>query len=79
MMESGLVGSTYAHSSGRGTARAKNAQGTPAQSRISPSILVYEEHREFSSRRISPSILEYTKIVWDHGGILSDFGQESHK
>ena len=30
--------------SGRGTARAEDAQGTPTQSHISPSILVYEEN-----------------------------------
>ena len=30
-------------SSGRGAARAEDAQGTPTQSHISPSILVYEE------------------------------------
>ena len=30
--------------SGRGTARADDAQGTPTQSQISPSILVYEEN-----------------------------------
>ena len=29
--------------SGRGTTRAEDAQGTPTQSHISPSILVYEE------------------------------------
>jgi len=29
--------------SGRGAARAKDAQGTPTQSHISPSILVYED------------------------------------
>ena len=29
--------------SGRGTARAEDAQGTPTQSHISPSILAYEE------------------------------------
>jgi len=29
---------------GRGTARAEDAQGTPTQSHISPSILVYEGH-----------------------------------
>jgi len=28
---------------GRGTARAEDAQGTPAQSHVSPSILVYED------------------------------------
>jgi len=35
MIDSGLVG--------RGTARAEDAQGTPTQSHISPSILVYED------------------------------------
>jgi len=30
--------------SGRGTARAEDAQGTPAQSHISPSMLVYEDY-----------------------------------
>ena len=29
---------------GRGTARAEDAQGTPTQSHISPSILVYEDN-----------------------------------
>ena len=33
--------------SGRGTARAEDAQGTPTQSHISPSILVYEEYTPF--------------------------------
>ena len=37
--DSGLVGSI----AGRGAARAEDAQGTPTQSRISPSILVHEE------------------------------------
>ncbi len=32
-------------SAGRGTARAEDAQGTPTQSHISTSILVYEERR----------------------------------
>ena len=39
-MDSGLVGST----DGRGAARAEDAQGTPTQSHISPSILVYEDN-----------------------------------
>ena len=51
MIDSGLVGSTDFHSShpqghehsGRGTTRAEDAQGTPTQSHISPSILVYED------------------------------------
>ena len=29
---------------GRGAARVEDAQGTPTQSHVSPSILVYEEH-----------------------------------
>ena len=40
MIDSGLAGST----AGRGTTRAKDAQGTPTQSHISPSILVYEDY-----------------------------------
>ena len=55
VIDSGLVGSTGFHSShpqghelsGRGTTRAEDAQGTPAQSHISPSILGYEDkHQE---------------------------------
>ena len=41
VIDSGLVDST--DFSGRGTARAEDAQGTPTQSHISPSILVYED------------------------------------
>ena len=41
MIDSGLVGST--DFSGRGAARAEDAQGTPTQNHVSPSILVYEE------------------------------------
>ena len=33
--------------SGRGTTRAEDAQGTPSQSHVSPSILVYEDKRWF--------------------------------
>ena len=40
MIDSGLVGST--HFSGRGAARAEDAQGTPTQSHILPSIQVYK-------------------------------------
>jgi len=60
VIDSGLVGSTV----GRGTTRAEDAQGTPTQSHISPSILVCED--KFTSIRryavpgvISPSILVY--------------------
>ena len=37
VLDSGLVGS------GKDAARAKDAEGTPSQSHISPSILVYKE------------------------------------
>ena len=40
-MDSGLVRDL----SGRGAARAEDAQGTPTQSRISLSKLVYEDYR----------------------------------
>jgi len=42
----GLIDSGY---SGRGAARAEDAQGTPTQSHTSPSILVYED-QHFISR-----------------------------
>ena len=45
MIDSGLVGSTdFSFITGRGTARAEDAQGTPTQSHILPSILVYEDN-----------------------------------
>ena len=40
--------------SGRGAARAEDAQGTPTQSRISPSIPVYEDH-QFGEPRCCPA------------------------
>jgi len=43
MIHSGLVGSTD-----RGTARAEDAEGTPTQSHISPSILVYGDKYRLS-------------------------------
>ena len=45
MIDPGLVGPTDFHS-GRGAARAEDAQGTPTQIHISPSILVYEDERK---------------------------------
>ena len=36
--------------SGRGAARAEDAQGTPTQSHISPSMLVYEDNRQTAPR-----------------------------
>ena len=50
VIDSGLVGST---DYGRGAARAEDAQGTPIQSHISPSTLVYEETRVGSSKTLS--------------------------
>ena len=41
VIDSGLVGHSQ-DLSGRGAARAEDAQGTPTQSGISPSIIVYE-------------------------------------
>ena len=45
--------------SGRGAARAEDAQGTPIQSHISPSILVYEDNEE-------------GERVWYHNVIIGD-------
>jgi len=39
----------FSFGSGRGTTRAEDAQGTPTQSHISPSILVYEDNKEDTS------------------------------
>jgi len=44
MTDSGLVDSSDL--SGRGVAKAEDAQGTPTQSHTSPSILVYEDKLE---------------------------------
>jgi len=47
--------------SGRGAARAKDAQGTPTQSHISPSVLAYEDklvffnHLDLYHRRMNPA------------------------
>ena len=40
-----------AHGFGRGTTRAEDAHGTPTQSHISPSILVYENYQLLAVRR----------------------------
>ena len=44
----GWLNGSFITSTGRGAARAEVAQGTPAQSHISPSILVCEEDRSLS-------------------------------
>ena len=63
MIDSGLVGSTnflsFITSTGRGTTRAEDAQGTPTQSDISTSILVYEDN--FSEGSGSESVRVMTK------------------
>ena len=53
--------------SGRGTARADDAQGTPTQSHISPSILVYED-----DLGVSNIVDSHTKSVKRfRGGLVS--------
>ena len=49
-MRAGYLGVKSQHVS-RGTARAEDAQGTPTQSHISPSIPVYEDNRLLASVR----------------------------
>ena len=44
--------------SGGGTTRAEDAQGTPTQSHIPPSILVYED----AEKRFSPATCEITVL-----------------
>ena len=39
---------------GRGAARAEDAQGTPTQSHISPSILVYEDKKSLTHFKMFP-------------------------
>ena len=51
---------------GRGTARADDAQGTPTQSRVSPSILVYEDNSHFRVRHLSqvmPACISHTNLI----------------
>ena len=54
MIDSGLVGG--------GAARAEDAQGTPTQSHISPSILVYEDNPEKCSNFRGP--FNYLMMYW---------------
>ena len=48
VIDSGLIGSTDSHSE-KGTTRAEDAQRTPTQSHIAPSIVVYEEYGRWGS------------------------------
>ena len=63
--------------SGRGTTRAEDAQGTPAQSYMSPSLLICEESRRVHVRRYSAGssapayylrILVYL-VIYDYGQV----------
>ena len=61
LIDSGLVGSTNSRDlSGRGAARAENAQGKPDQSHISPSILAYEDNCQ-------GCITQYSKVDYKLG------------
>ena len=55
MIDSGLAG--------RGAARAEDAQGTPTQSPMSPSILVYEDNTRVNELRAGGVVLR----VWGLG------------
>ena len=46
----------WLNGSGRGTARAEDAQGTPTQSHISPSILVYEDTNRERAGFLEPRV-----------------------
>ena len=58
MIDSGLVGS------GRGAARAEDAQGTPTQSHVSPSILGYGVDRDLGG-----SVVVHVAVRVPHLGI----------
>ena len=58
MIDSGLDGSTE-FLSGRGAARAEDAQGTPTQSHISPSLLVYEDTIEQGADNLFGDLLDF--------------------
>jgi len=65
--------------SGRGTARAEDAQGTPTQSHISPSILVYEDESVLIS---TPWFAENQRqdagVEGDSAGHARVFGGQGH-
>jgi hypothetical protein len=64
MIDQELRGTTHSWDlSGRGTTRAEDAQGTPIQSHISPSILVYEDKLRWRETP-SENIIEMV-AVWD--------------
>jgi len=52
-----------------GTTRAEDAQGTPTQSHISPSILVYQEKEPGSSKLVSPNRLKDGPCAAVGGGL----------
>jgi len=55
--KSDTLGSKHLCLSGRGTTRAEDAQGTPTQSHISPSILEYEEYTPLA-RHLGDQLVE---------------------
>ena len=64
--------------SGRGTARAEDAQGTPSQRHISPSILVYDEkirNPSFSSQESDQHRFERAVRVGGKGAARADDAQ----
>ena len=54
---------------GRGTARADDAQGTPTQSQISPSIIEYEYY--YQHRHLSPTVFQLFSWSTDAKAALS--------
>jgi len=60
---------------GRGTARAEDAQGTPTQSHISPSILVYEDYTD-ASKPLTSSMHGGRGVAGERaGGVSHGHGQ----
>ena len=66
MVDSGLVGST--NFPGRGAARAVDAQGTPTQGHVSPSILVYEDDQALEETMVS-FLRAFSVLVNDCGRV----------
>jgi len=59
MIDSGFVGSTNLG----GAARAEDAQGTPSQSHISPSVLAYEDKGEDGIAQVIEAFTEARKAA----------------
>ena len=70
LLDSGLVGSTdfhsshpYGHEQGEGTTIADDAQGTPTQSHVSPSILEYEDNCSIFERMTGLSTISSERTL----------------